>query len=173
VNRRRILIVLAGLALFGVAASLLPQLLRTGHALEGEPAPDFTLPMLGHGDRERVRLSDQRGKVIVLDFWASWCEPCRHGIPLFNRAVEKFGDKLIVLGINSEQHDDNVLGILAKDWGFKYSTLRDPALEAQLAYQVQVFPTVVLIDPDGVVRRVYPGEPTESALFDQISKYLR
>jgi thiol-disulfide isomerase/thioredoxin len=109
----------------------------------------------------------------VLDFWASWCEPCKHGIPLFNRVPEKFGDKVIMLGVNSEQHDDNVLRVLTADWGFKYSTLRDSALEAQLAYQVQVFPTVIVIDPEGIVRKVYPGEPTEASLFGQISKYIR
>jgi thiol-disulfide isomerase/thioredoxin len=171
-NRRRILMVVAGLALVGVAASLIGPLWQR-HPLEGEPAPDFTLAMLGRGDSERVRLSDQRGRVVVLDFWASWCEPCKHGIPLFNRVPEKFGDKVIMLGVNSEQHDDNVLRVLTSEWGFKYSTLRDPALEAQLAYQVQVFPTVILIDPDGIVRKVYPGEPTEASLFGQISKYIR
>jgi thiol-disulfide isomerase/thioredoxin len=170
-NRRRVLTVLSGLALVGVGASVIvPRLGR--HPLEGEPAPDFTLPMLGHGDHERVRLSDQRGRVVVLDFWASWCEPCRHGVPLFNRAAEKFGDKVLVFGVNSEQHDDNVIRVFATEWGFKYSTLRDQALEAQVAYQVQVFPTAIIIDPEGIVRRVYPGEPTEAALFTQISKYI-
>jgi thiol-disulfide isomerase/thioredoxin len=170
-TRRRVLIVLAVLALSALLASMLVPLWRN-HPLEGELAPDFTLPMVGHDGSERVRLSDQRGRVVVLDFWASWCDPCRHGIPLFNRAVQKFGDKLIVLGINSEQHDDNVISLVMRQWGFKYSTLRDQALEAQLAYQVQVLPTVVIIDPQGIVRRVYPGEPTETALFAQIAKYL-
>jgi len=171
-NRRQILLGATGLAVLAGAGAIVPSLLRN-HPLEGESAPDFTLPMIGRSDRERVRLSDQRGHVVVLDFWASWCDPCRHGIPLFNRAVQKFGSKLIMLGINSEQHDDNVLALVMTQWGFKYSTLRDSALEAQLAYQVQVFPTVVVIDPDGIVRRVYPGEPTEAALFKQISKHIR
>jgi thiol-disulfide isomerase/thioredoxin len=170
-NRRQILVGATGLVAAAAGAALVPRLFRN-HPLEGELAPDFTLPMVGHESRERVRLSDQRGKVVVLDFWASWCEPCRHGIPLFNSAVKKFGDKLIMLGINSEQHDDHVIALIMTQWGFKYSTLRDQALEAQLAYQVQVFPTVVLVDPEGIVRRVYPGEPTEAALFKQISKYI-
>lgn len=171
-NRRRILIVLSLLALAGAAAGLIGPFWQR-HPLEGERAPDFTLAMLGHGESERVRLSDQRGRVIVLDFWASWCEPCKHGVPLFNRAAEKFKDKVIVLGVNSEQHSDNVLRVLTAEWDFKYSTLRDLALEAQLAYQVQVLPTVIVIDPEGVIRKVYPGEPTEEALFGQISKYIR
>jgi thiol-disulfide isomerase/thioredoxin len=163
--------VLAGLAVIGIVVGLIGTW-RRGHPLEGELAPDFSLPMVGHGDHERVRLSDQRGRVVVLDFWASWCEPCKHGIPLFNHAVEKFGDKVFILGVNSEQHTDNVIGMIMVEWGFKYSTLHDQALEAQLAYQVQVFPTVIVIDPEGIVRRVYPGEPTEAALFGQISKYI-
>lgn len=164
--------VLSGLALAGVAASFIGPFWQR-HPLEGELAPDFTLAMLGHGDSERVRLSDQRGRVIVLDFWASWCEPCKHGVPLFNRVSEKFKDKVIVFGVNSEQHGDNVLRVLTSEWNFKYSTLRDMALEAQLAYQVQVLPTVIVIDTEGVIRKVYPGEPTEAALFGQISKYIR
>ena len=170
-TRRGILIALSLLVLAALGVSFARPLFR-GHALEGEQAPDFTLPVMGHDQSERMRLSDQRGKVVVLDFWASWCSPCQHGVPLFNKAAQKFGDKVLVLGINSEQHDDIVIATVGSNWGIKYSTVRDQALEAQLAYQVQVFPTVVVIDREGIVRKVYPGEPTEAALFDQIAKHL-
>jgi thiol-disulfide isomerase/thioredoxin len=149
--------------------------LRRGHPLEGELAPDFSLPVLdanGSG-AERVRLSDQHGKVVVLDFWASWCGPCRHSVPLLNGARARFGDKLAVYGINSEEAGPGQLAFVALHWGIEYPVLRDTDLSIQLAYEVQAFPTVVVIDRGGRVRKVYRGEPTESALHREISQHLQ
>lgn len=161
------------LALGALVLGLLGSRLR-GHPLEGQSAPDFTLPVVdAAGAGERVRLSDQRGKVVVLDFWASWCGPCRHSVPLLNGAAKRFGDKLAVYGVNSEQIGLGSLAFVAAHWGIEYPVLIDPALQAQMAYAVQAFPTVVVIDRQGTVRKVYRGEPTQAALHGEITKYLQ
>jgi len=170
-NRSRIMAVLAGLVLFVMALSVLQPLFR-GDPLEGQPAPQFTLP-LGDGDSERIRLTDQRGKVVVLDFWASWCGPCRHSVPLLNRVVQRYRDQVTVLGINSEAISAAQVAFVALRWGIGYSVLRDAAMEAQMAYGVQAFPTLVLIDKQGKVAKVYQGEPLESALFDRIDRLIK
>jgi thiol-disulfide isomerase/thioredoxin len=172
-NRGAVLRTMALVVLAVLVLATLGSRLR-GHPLEGESAPDFTLPVVdAAGPGERVRLSDQRGKVVVLDFWASWCGPCRHSVPLLNGAAKRFGDRLAVYGVNSEQIGPGSLAFTALHWGMQYPVLSDQALEAQMAYAVQAFPTVVVIDPQGIVRKVYRGEPTETSLHGEISKYLR
>ena len=170
---RGVLRTLALVALGVLVFATLGSRLR-GHPLEGQIAPDFSLPVVdAAGAGDRVRLSDQRGKVVVLDFWASWCGPCRHSVPLLNGAAKRFGDKLAVYGVNSEQIGLGSLAFTALHWGMEYPVLSDPALDAQMAYAVQAFPTVVVIDRQGIVRKVYRGEPTETALHAEISNYLR
>lgn len=169
--RRRVLTGLAALALLVFVISALRPLLR-GDPLEGELAPEFSLPV-GVSDSERVRLSDQRGKVVVLDFWASWCGPCKHSVPLLNRIAERYPDQVSVLGINSEAMGPGQVAFVAQHWGITYPVLRDAALEAQLAYGVQVFPTVVLVDRQGKVAKVYHGEPTETGIDDRIKNLIR
>lgn len=170
-NRRRILAGLAALVLVVFALSLVLPLLR-GHRLEGGLAPDFSLP-LGDEDNERVRLADQRGKVVLLDFWASWCGACKHSVPLLNRIAQRYPGQVAVYGINSDAMGPGQLSIVAQIWGIAYPVLRDPALQAQMAYGVQAFPTVVLIARDGKVAKVYQGEPTEAAIDGRIKNLLR
>jgi thiol-disulfide isomerase/thioredoxin len=166
------------LVALGVAALVGLSSFARGHPLEGKDAPDFSLPLVDASARaqdpeERVRLSDQRGKVVVLDFWASWCGPCRHSVPLLNRARARFGDRVALYGVNSEEAGPGQLAFVALHWGIQYPVLRDPDLSAQLSYQVQAFPTVVVIDREGKVRKVYRGEPTEAGLHRQIESYLK
>lgn len=168
--------VLRGVALVALAALALSSFgsLLRGHPLEGESAPDFSLALVdAAGGGERVRLSDQRGKVVVLDFWASWCGPCRHSVPLLNGTAKRFGDKVAIYGVNSEQTGLGSLAFVALHWGMEYPVLTDPTVAAQMAYSVQAFPTVVVIDREGIVRKVYRGEPTEAALHREILRYIQ
>ncbi|HEX6240706.1 MAG TPA: TlpA disulfide reductase family protein [Polyangiales bacterium] len=164
------------LALVALGVAVLVGLgsLARGHPLEGQAAPDFSLPLVDANARgdERVRLSDQRGKVVVLDFWASWCAPCRHSVPLLNGIRARFGERVALYGINSEEAGPGQLAFVALHWGMKYPVLSDPDLRVQLAYQVQAFPTMVVVDPEGKVRKVFRGEPTEAALARQITSHL-
>jgi cytochrome c biogenesis protein CcmG, thiol:disulfide interchange protein DsbE len=170
-NRSTILRVLGGLVLATLVFSVLAPSFRSD-PLEGKPAPNFTLPVAG-AQGERIRLSDQRGKVLVLDFWASWCTPCRHSVPLLNRIAKRYAQDVQVLGINSESLGDGMLSSVRLNWGIQYPVLHDSAVEAQLAYNVQAFPTVMVINREGVVQKVYKGEPTEAALEAQIKRALQ
>jgi thiol-disulfide isomerase/thioredoxin len=173
-GRRKLLAWGAGLSLAAALVSLLAPLFGAD-PLEGELAPGFNLPVavgLGADAADRVRLADQRGRVVVLDFWASWCGPCRHSVPLLNRVAERFGDKAVVYGINSESLRPGVLAFVAQSWGFGYPILHDTEVETQVAYAIQAFPTIVLVDREGMVRKVYRGEPSEAALFRRIANLI-
>ncbi len=144
-------------------------------ALEGERAPDFTLPVvMGEGaGKDRLRLSDLHGQVVVLDFWASWCGPCRASVPMLSSLQRELGGKgLRIVGVNGEQGEPSAYAFLERSWGFSYPSVQDPAHAAQAAYDVQGYPTVVVIDRTGTVDKVYPGAPTEAGLRARIENLL-
>jgi len=110
----------------------------------GDLAPDFSLE---DPQGKLHNLSDYRGKVVLLDFWATWCGPCRAAMPGMQKLHEKFGEKgLVVLGMNSWENDDPVA--FMKDQGFTYQLLLK-ADEAAAKYMVTGIPTFYLIGPDG------------------------
>lgn len=130
-------------------------------ALEGSPAapivgvqaPDFTLMDL---EGQPVQLSQQRGRTVLLNFWATWCEPCRVEMPLFQEVLEKAGsDKLQVLAVNSEPAEE--VAAFQADLGLTFPLLLDPDGAVQRLYRVFGYPTTFVIDSDGVVRAIQIG----------------
>jgi cytochrome c biogenesis protein CcmG/thiol:disulfide interchange protein DsbE len=120
-------------------------------------APDFSLSDL---DGNKVSLSDHRGKVVVLDFWATWCPPCRKGIPDFVEMQNEYGkDNFIVLGINLDRGDDvgSMVEEFAKNYNINYPVLyHNPQIV--MAYGgIQSIPTTFVIDQEGKVRQGVVG----------------
>jgi cytochrome c biogenesis protein CcmG/thiol:disulfide interchange protein DsbE len=120
-------------------------------------APDFSLSDL---DGNKVSLSDHRGKVVVLDFWATWCPPCRKGIPDFVEMQNEYGkDNFIVLGINLDRGDDvgPMVEEFAKNYNINYPVLyHNPQIV--MAYGgIQSIPTTFVIDQEGKVRQGVVG----------------
>lgn len=126
----------------------------------GEAAPAFTLPPLRTEDGNAdISLADFRGKVVYVDFWASWCPPCLVSIPLLdelrNRLVEA-GEPFEVLAINVDS--DPELGIdFLLDEPVQYLALSDPAGTTPALYKVPGMPTSYLVDAQGQVRLVHTG----------------
>jgi cytochrome c biogenesis protein CcmG/thiol:disulfide interchange protein DsbE len=118
-------------------------------------APDFALKDLGG---RTVRLSDLRGKVVVLNFWATWCPPCRHEIPWFIDLQKKYGPKgLEVVGISMDSASAADVAEFAKRQGINYTVaMADPTVVARYG-SVNVLPTTFYIGRDGNVIRSVPG----------------
>lgn len=116
-----------------------------------EFAPDFALTTL---DGQRVVLSELRGKVVVLNFWATWCAPCRVEIPAFSRFAEAHPD-VVVLGIATDGSEAE-LRIAGPALGIRYPIARADAATVT-AYGISTLPTTVVVDADGRVHTAHSG----------------
>ncbi|MBC5764726.1 TlpA family protein disulfide reductase [Ramlibacter albus] len=120
----------------------------------GEPAPAFELP---GPDGAMVRLADFKGKTVYLDFWASWCVPCRQSFPWMNDMQARYGDRnLRVIGINVDKRASDAGKFLDRTPA-KFQVAFDPAGNAPRAYDVKAMPSSVLVGPDGRVLAVHRG----------------
>ncbi len=154
---RRILL----LAILFVAIAAGPALAGSGRpespspvAEVGKPAPDFALKDL---QGNTVRLSDLRGKVVFLNFWASWCPPCRAEMPAMERLYEAMGGKdFAMLAVNVEDDLKAVKNFVA-DHSHAFPVLLDPKAEVQDLYRVYRFPETFLIDKQGTIIQHYVG----------------
>lgn len=140
-------------ALFGLV--VMPRLAPAGGNLMDNPAPEFALPVLANGDDgARVKLSDLRGKVVILDFWATWCGPCVAEIPNMLAEYEKYHDKgFEVVGISLDEERADVEKFVVENkipWPiiFAGKGWQDPVAQF---YGISGIPQLVLIGRDGNV----------------------
>jgi len=122
---------------------------------QGDEAPAFSLPLLG--DSVSVELNKLRGKVIYLDFWASWCGPCRISLPQIDELQRSLGsDKFEVLAINLDEKPDNAIRFL-KRFPVSYTVLSDPTGKVAEAYQLPGMPSSFIIDQSGRISMSHTG----------------
>jgi thiol-disulfide isomerase/thioredoxin len=126
------------------------------------PAPDFTLE--GRSGNN-IRLEDHRGEVVMLNFWASWCGPCRQEMPLMDDIYSRYRDLgFTILAVNVDENRDEALRFL-DSVPVSYPILYDPESSVSELYEVPAMPTTVMIDRDGQARYIHygykPGYETE------------
>jgi peroxiredoxin len=142
---RRHLIALAMLAAAGAAKA---------KAAPNAPAPDFTLRQI---DGPNLRLGEQRGRVVMVNFWATWCGPCRIELPHLDKLHAKYRNSgFLLLGVNIDD-DPNAAKALAAKMGLKFPVLFDSQKKVVAAYDLNAMPATVLIDRDGKVRHLHRG----------------
>lgn len=133
----------------------LPHTLHAAVIESGQPAPNFSLPLLS--GEQSVSLQQMRGKVVYVDFWASWCGPCRISFPLLDDIRQTYKDKgFEVLAINLDEFQDDALQFLL-ELPVSYPTLYDEAGNTPDSYGILGMPTGFLIDRSGTVRKVHQG----------------
>lgn len=120
----------------------------------GQKAPDFALKS---STGENLRLSEYRGEVVMLNFWATWCGPCRQEMPLlddlYNR-YERVGFKL--LGVNIDDNSQRAIDMM-KELGVDFPVLFDASKDVSKLYEVNAMPVTVILDREGNVRYVHKG----------------
>jgi thiol-disulfide isomerase/thioredoxin len=156
----------AGLAMFvtlsASSASIAP----------GAPAPAFQLHSAASTD---LSLSDLKGQVVLINFWASWCGPCRQEMPVLEQLYKKYkGAGFTLLGVNVEPKSADAEGFL-KATPVSFPILFDPDSKVSRLYEVSGMPSTVILDRTGKVRYIHhgykPGE--ESEYLDQIRALVR
>jgi peroxiredoxin/outer membrane lipoprotein-sorting protein len=135
--------------------------------LTGRPAADFTLKAL---DGEPTQLSSLQGKVVVLDFWATWCPPCRAELPAIDKLHAEFAGKVEFLGVNDED-SGTVKGFLKKA-GYTFPVLMDGKRQVHRTYGIRAIPVLLVIDRHGVIRQHFIGSRSEQALRSAIQSVL-
>lgn len=141
-GRRVAVVMLAGLACV------------SAHALEsGQTAPGFDL----EGRSGAIKLSDFKGKTVYLDFWASWCGPCKQSFPWMNAMQARYASKgLRVVAINLDQKGADALTFLTENPA-SFAIAFDPAGKTPRSYAILGMPTSVLIGPDGKILMIHSG----------------
>jgi thiol-disulfide isomerase/thioredoxin len=124
---------------------------RASHAaLEGKPMPPLDLSEWINGE---VKPADMKGKVIVVDFYATWCGPCMAAIPHNNELLKKYKDKgLVIVGVCTSSRGQEKFAANAKEKGMEYPAARDANQKSAKAWQAHYYPTYALVDRKGVVR---------------------
>jgi peroxiredoxin len=139
--------------------AFVPVLSIPAATLLGQPAPDFALRSW-QGDN--VRLSEHLGEVVLVNFWATWCGPCRQEMPQLDEIYGKYRRAgLVLFSVNiDEQSNLDAAREMAKTLRVSYPVLFDARKEVSRAYQAGTMPLTVLIDREGVVRYVSEGYKT-------------
>ena len=158
--------------LLGLTLSVLAATSLASSDLTGQAAPDFALKS-SSGDN--LRLSEYRGDVVMVNFWATWCGPCRQEMPLLDELYsryERVGFSL--LGVNIDDDSRKAMNMVS-ELGVSFPVLFDARKEVSKLYRVEAMPVTVLIDREGTVRYVHHGYKPgyEDKYLDQIRSLLR
>jgi peroxiredoxin len=124
------------------------------HPLLGAAAPSFELA--SPDGKQKISLASYAGKVLVIDFWATWCTPCHESFPAYQRIAEKYAGRVAVVGISVDE-DPAGIAKFAKETGAKFSLAWDDGQITSKSYQPPTMPTSYVIDASGVVRFVHSG----------------
>lgn len=132
----------------------------------GAPAPDFILQSL-HGDP--TSLSNYLGRAVVLNFWATWCTPCRVEMPLFERYSNSYDQELTVLAVNMQETDTDIR-VFTDEFDLTFPILQDPDGLVSHLYRVQGLPTTYFIDPAGKIGAIHIGSLSETQFVGYLEK---
>ena len=158
--------------LAGVLFSVFAVSALASSGLQGQVAPDFALKS---SSGENLRLSEYRGNVVMVNFWATWCGPCRQEMPLLDELYARYQRVgFSLLGVNIDDNASKAMNMVS-ELGVSFPVLFDSRKEVSKLYQVEAMPVTVIIDREGTVRFVHHGYKPgyEEKYLDQIRTLLR
>jgi thiol-disulfide isomerase/thioredoxin len=136
--------------------------------ISGQLAKDFTVIDI---DGKEVSLSDFKGKPVVVNFWASWCPPCKEEMPYFNEVYKELGDEvqfMMVDLVDGSRETVDTAKAFIKDNGYEFPVFFDTDQDAAIAYGVYSIPTSIFIDAEGKVVKAITGTMTKADLLEEI-----
>ena len=162
------------LKLFNIVALLiLFSVSATAQVKEGENAPNFTLKNL---DGKEINLNQFRGKHVLINFWATWCGPCKIEMPSLEALYERFKDKnFVLLAISNDMFGANIVKPFVKANNINFPVLLDQRLKVSNAFGVVSLPTTFMIDPQGkIIGALFGAEdwatPSNILYFENLLK---
>jgi thiol-disulfide isomerase/thioredoxin len=140
--------------------------------LVGAPAPDFNLTPEGGG--AAIGPKSFAGKVVIVDFWATWCAPCKDSFPAYQRMVDKFGGELVVVGVSVDDDPKGIAGFRSAT-GVKFPLVWDEGQVAAGVYKPGTMPTSYVLNRHGIVQFVHQGfrSGEESAIEEHVQSLLK
>lgn len=170
---RNVLVGLASLSLFGCGAAM-----SSGggdsatHPMVGVHAPAFSKPNVSGGPA--LSIDGAKGKVVVVDFWATYCEPCKKSFPKLQGLADRYKDGLVVYAVSEDDEKDEIPSFLQRT-GVRFPVAWDDGQALGHRYQVQAMPSTYVIDRRGVVRFVHRGfhEGDEQRLESEVQELLQ
>jgi thiol-disulfide isomerase/thioredoxin len=142
---------------FGGAVPLAPEV--------SKPAPDFRLSAL---DGKLWQLKRLQGHPLLINFWATWCQPCRQEMPMIEKYSQRYHPRLEVLAVNDGEATPDVQRFV-NELRLTFNILLDPDVQVTDLYRIRAFPTTIFVDDTGVIRFQHVGSMTE----DQLNAYLK
>jgi alkyl hydroperoxide reductase subunit AhpC len=164
-----------------VGFAWLPRVLGSGSGASGQAAPNFTVELVHNASAlatppaaspTTVSLADLKGKAVILDFWATWCPPCRAELPIVDKVYARYRDKgLVVVGIDTSEDDGLAAPFVARH-GYAYPIAFDRTGAAARAYGANALPTLVVISRTGAIVAVRQGITDGAELERLVEKAL-
>ncbi len=156
-----VIFLVSGIGLWLGLGATAKEAADTGVEAAGSPAPAFQLQTLDGAD---VSLADYKGDVVVINFWATWCPPCRAEMPGIQTVYETYkADGLTVLAVNAQEDTDTIQAFI-QETGFTFPVLPDLYGQAIRAYGVRSFPATFVLDRDGNIDTIHQGQITPEDL---------
>lgn len=134
----------------------------------GYQAPDFTLSTL---TGETFTLSEGRGQPLVVNFWATWCPPCRAEIPFFQAAARKYNGRVAIVGVDDGE-PSSLVATFSNELGMTYPIPLDEDSAVSKAYRVNSLPTTYFIDSQGMITNIHIGIISQAVLEDNIAALI-
>ncbi len=135
--------------------------------IKGYPAPEITLETT---DGQTTSLSDFKGKPVLINFWATWCPPCRAEMPDFQAIHRELGDEVIVFSVNAASQDNGNVNAFIDEFGITFPVLLDKTGLAGVTYNVRGLPTTIFVDSNGVINEVFTGGLNKAYLEAKLSE---
>ena len=139
-----------------------------GELQEGDTAPGFSAPLADGGT---FTLSEQKGKVVLLNFWATWCGPCVGEMPAFERLKEHYGDDVSILAVNSME-DEATVNQFIKEKGYTFPIAYDTDGELGEKYPTDGIPYTLVIDAEGIIKNIYLGAESADKQYEEYKEAI-
>lgn len=130
----------------------------------GTEAPEIMLTTV---DGKAFRLSELRGRPVILNFWATWCTPCVEEVATLQACSTRYSQEIVIVGINADEPRNDVLDFI-DEHALTFTMLLDPDSRIQNLYEIRGFPTTFIIDREGIIRAVHIGYLSDVLLADYL-----